>query len=86
MNDHSYGKHVPITIGTLHIDMIIHRATKEELEQISIAWGRGLKLSCQGNNPFNSKGVNVVVEPPEDADTEDNYAVPAYSFLKSISR
>ena len=23
MNDHTYGKHVPITIGTLHIDMII---------------------------------------------------------------
>ena len=30
--------------------------------------------------------MNVVVEPPEDADIEDNYAVPAYSFLKSISR
>ena len=28
-------------IGTLHIDMIIDRATKEELEQISIAWGQG---------------------------------------------
>ena len=27
-------------IGTLHIDMIIDRATKEELEQISIAWGQ----------------------------------------------
>ena len=23
VNDHSYGKHVPIMIGTLHIDMII---------------------------------------------------------------
>ena len=39
MNDHTYGKRVPIMIGTLHIDMIIDRATKEELEQISIAWG-----------------------------------------------
>ena len=29
-------------IGTLHIDMIIDRAMKEELEQISIAWGQGL--------------------------------------------
>ena len=38
VNDHTYGKRVPITIGTLHIDMIIDRATKEELEQISIAW------------------------------------------------
>ena len=112
-------------IGTLHIDMIIDRATKEELEQISIALGRGqlfrqiqahqvqienqdalqkvqgtvkltrkiklkpfqsLKLSSKGNNPLNSKQVNVIVEPPENADTEDNYAVPAYSFLKSNSR
>ena len=125
VNDHTYGKRVPITIGTLHIDMIIDRATKEEFEQISITWGRGqlfrqiqacqvqieiqdalqkvqgtvkltkkvklkpfqsLKLSCKGNNPLNSKWVNVVVEPLEDADTEDNYAVPAYSFLKSNSR
>ena len=29
MNDHNYGKRVPITIGTLHIDMIIDQATKE---------------------------------------------------------
>ena len=32
VNDHTYGKQVPIMIGTLHIDMIIDRATKEELE------------------------------------------------------
>ena len=41
MNDHNYGKLVPITIGTLHIDMIFDQATKEELDKISIAWGRG---------------------------------------------
>ena len=42
--DHTYGKRVPITIGTLHIDMIIEKATREELDQISIAWGRGQLL------------------------------------------
>ena len=47
---------------------------------------QSLKLSCKGNNPLNCKRVNVIVEPPENADTEDNYAVPAYSFLKSNSR
>ena len=47
---------------------------------------QSLKLSCKGNNPLNSKWVNIVVEPPENADTEDNYAMPAYSFLKSNSR
>ena len=46
---------------------------------------QSLKLSCKGNNPLNCKWVNIVVEPPENADTEDNYAVPAYSFLKSNS-
>ena len=125
MNDHNYGKRVPITIGTLHIDMIIDQAMKEELDKISIAWGQGqlfrqiqacqvqienqdalqkvqgtvkltrkvklkpfqsLKLSCKGNNPLNSKRVNVIVEPQEDVGIEDNYAVPAYSFLKSNSR
>ena len=39
VNDHSYGRRVPITIGTLHIDMIIKQAMKEELDQISIALG-----------------------------------------------
>ena len=41
VSDHTYGKRVPLTIGTLHIDMIIERATKQELDKISIAWGRG---------------------------------------------
>ena len=39
MNDHNYGKRVPIMIGTLHIDMIIDQAMKEELDKIGIAWG-----------------------------------------------
>ena len=47
---------------------------------------QSLKLSCKGNNPLNTKRVNVIVELLEDADAEDNYTVPAYSFLKSNSR
>ena len=47
---------------------------------------KSLKLSCKGNNTLNSKWMNVIVEPRENADTEDNYAVPTYSFLKSNSR
>ena len=39
--NHNYGKRVPIMIGTLHIDMIIEMATRQELDNISIAWGRG---------------------------------------------
>ena len=39
--DHRCGYRVPITVGTLHINMIIAKATPEELDKISIAWGRG---------------------------------------------
>ena len=41
MPDHEYGQRVPVTIGTLHIDMIIEQAMKEELDQLGTAWGRG---------------------------------------------
>ena len=39
--DHRYGFKVPITVGTLHIDMVIDKATPDKLDKISIAWGRG---------------------------------------------
>ena len=38
---HEYGHRVPVTIGTLHIDIIIEQATKDELDQLGTAWGRG---------------------------------------------
>ena len=41
MPDHEYSHRVPVTIGTLHIDMIIEQATKDELDQLGTAWGRG---------------------------------------------
>ena len=41
MPDHEYGHQVPVTIGILHIDMIIEQATKDELDQLGTAWGRG---------------------------------------------
>ena len=41
MPDHKYGHRVPVTIGTLHIDMIIEQAMKDELDQLGTAWGRG---------------------------------------------
>ena len=41
MPDHEYGHRVPVTIDTLHIDMVIEQATKDELDLLGIAWGRG---------------------------------------------
>ena len=41
MPDHQYGDRVPVTIGMLHIDMMLDLATREELESLSRAWDRG---------------------------------------------
>ena len=41
VNDSEYGKRVPIQIGTLHIDMVLERATKPELATLGKAWERG---------------------------------------------
>ena len=41
MPDHAYGYRVPVTIGTLHIDMMLDRASQKELESLNRAWDRG---------------------------------------------
>ena len=33
-NDSAYSSWVPITLGTLHIDMVIEKATSEELQKL----------------------------------------------------
>ena len=41
VKDSEYEKKVPVAIGTLHIDMILDLATKEELENMGRRWQRG---------------------------------------------
>ena len=41
VSDSKYGKRVPIQIGTLHIDMVMGAAAKEELSLMGKAWERG---------------------------------------------
>ena len=41
VNDSSFGKKCPVILGTLHIDLILSKATKEELETLNRAWQRG---------------------------------------------
>ena len=41
VKDSEYGKRVPVAIGTLHIDMILDTATKEELKNMGRKWQRG---------------------------------------------
>ena len=41
VKDSAYGNKVPVAIGTLHIDMILDVATREELENMGRKWQRG---------------------------------------------
>ena len=41
VQDSAYRERVPVAIGTLHIDMVLDVATKEELENIGRKWQRG---------------------------------------------
>ena len=40
--DSAHTVHIPITLGTLHIDMVIKLATKKELENLNKQWKRSL--------------------------------------------
>ena len=39
--DSEFGHFCPVILGTLHIDMILEKATKEELQGLSESWRRG---------------------------------------------
>ena len=41
VGDSEYSKRVPIQIGTLHIDLVLEKATKQELAILGKAWERG---------------------------------------------
>ena len=41
MDDSPYGEKVPVAIGTLHIDMVLDSATREELENIGMEMATG---------------------------------------------
>ena len=69
------GKMVPVQIGTLHIDLILEKATREELAKMGIAWERGTlaRPSKQGVNEFMIDQVkgpvktveNIIIQPGE---------------------
>ena len=41
VNDTEYGARIPILLGTLHINMILDKATLEEIQNLPAAWRRG---------------------------------------------
>ena len=67
VKDSPYGEKVPVAIGTLHIDMVLDVATKEELEKIGRKWQQGSlgqKIAMKQNIlpteevPFDLNAVN----------------------------
>ena len=43
--DSVHAMHTPITLGTLHIDMVIKLATKKELESLNKQWKMSLRAT-----------------------------------------
>ena len=41
-NDSTYSSRVPITLGTLHIDIVIEKVTSEELQHLGKEWKMGV--------------------------------------------
>ena len=63
MSDSVHTAHVPITLGTLCIDMVINLATKSELENLNKQWNRGViatKLAMKKFQLVNSKDMQIV--------------------------
>ena len=63
MPDSAHMQYTPITLGTLHIDMAIKLATKNELETLNKQWQRSLiatKLSMKGAQVMDVEEAQIV--------------------------
>ena len=66
VNDSEYGKRVPVQVGTLHIDLVLERATKHELATLGKAWERGkLYRPKSGKREFSLEQVEGTVKTAE---------------------
>ena len=84
--------HTPITWGTLHIDMAIKLATKEELENLNKQWNRSLivtKLAMKDSQLVNQEDAQIVsqidsvVEITEDAKMSPFETIKVKGFIRS---
>ena len=63
MPDSAHTQYTPITLGTLHIDMAIKLATKNEPETLNKQWTRSLiatKLSMKGAQVMDVEEAQIV--------------------------
>ena len=56
--DSAHTQYTPITLGTLHIDMVIKLATKKELESLNKQWKRSLVATKLTMKEAQIVGVN----------------------------
>ena len=59
----AHSMHTPITLGILHIDMVIKLATKEELESLNKQWERSLiatKFTMKEAQLVNQEDAQIV--------------------------
>ena len=63
MPDSAHMQYTPVTLGTLHIDMAIKLATKNEIETLKKQWQRSLiatKLSMKGVQVMDVEEAQIV--------------------------
>ena len=67
VSDSEYGKRVPIQVGTLHIDMVLEKTTKEESSLLGKVWERGTlsQKSLESQGQFNLDQVDRLVKTVE---------------------
>ena len=66
VNDSDYSKRVPIQIGTLHIDLVLDQATKQEIAVLGKAWERGnLNRPASRKEEFSLEEVEGYVKTAE---------------------
>ena len=66
VGDSEYSKRLPIQIGTLHIDLVLEKATKQELAVLGKAWERGKLNRPKGKNKeFSLEQVDRIVKTAE---------------------
>ena len=66
VGDSEYSKRVPIQTGTLHIDLVLEKATKQELAILGKAWERGKLNRPKGKSrEFSLEQVEGIVKTAE---------------------
>ena len=66
VNNGEYSKRLPIQLGTLHIDMVLEKATKQELAALGKTWKRGKLNQPKGKSgEFSLEQVDGTVKTAE---------------------